>query len=130
MSPDGAAQTVAHGASAGYGAASNDPFIRQFFARTPANARTSFTDRQLAVLKSVFGDATHTGHLVDIRLSLPLPRRRTYLVLLMGRDRRQARRTVHRRRRGPLARLAQILVGGLFAIQLLITLAAFVWFLL
>ncbi len=37
---------------------SNDPFLEQFFARLPAKLHTSFTDRQLAALKSVFGEAT------------------------------------------------------------------------
>ncbi|MFP6741508.1 MAG: hypothetical protein VCD33_07775 [Alphaproteobacteria bacterium] len=52
--------------------ASSDPFLQQFFAQLPPELRTGFSDRQLAALKSGFGDATRSGHGFDIRLSLPL----------------------------------------------------------
>ena len=102
-----------------------DPFIEQFFSRLPEGMRVDFTDRQLAGLKSVFGDATRSGHGFDIRLSLPTPLlgRGIYMVLLGGRDRR-GHQAGHRfpARRGwrGLAILAKWVVGVLFVIQLLI----------
>ncbi len=101
---------------------SNDPFLEQFFARLPAKLHTSFTDRQLAALKSVFGEATHTGHGVDLRLSVPLPPtgKRAYLVLLGGRHRRKRERP-KRRLRG---RIVAVVVGGLFVAQIILALTA------
>jgi hypothetical protein len=97
--------------------ASNDPFIQQFFARLPPELRTGFDDRQLAALKSVFGDATRSGHGFDIRLSLPLWRRGIYVILLGGRDRRSDDVRRSERRRG-LSRLAGLVVGSLFVLQI------------
>ena len=102
--------------------ASSDPFLEQFFARLPAEMHTDFSDRQLAALKSVFGDATRSGHLYDIRMSLPAPfaRHGFYLVTLGGRDRRDGRRRHGARTRRGLARLGAILVGALFVLQLVL----------
>ena len=106
--------------------ASDDPFLRQFFAQLPPELRTNFTDRQLAALKSVFGDATRSGHAFDLRFSLPLPWRGIYLVLLGGQDRRRG--GAHKRsgaRRG-LWRLGNLIVGGLFVLQIGLALAGLV----
>lgn len=103
---------------------SNDRFLEQFFARLPVKLHTSFTDRQLAALKSVFGEATHTGHSLDLRLSVPLPPtgKRAYLVLLGGRH----RRTRERPKRRPRGRIVAAVVGGLFAAQIIVALTAIV----
>ena len=72
-----------------------DPFIRQLFERIPAAMRETFTSRQLAALKMVFGESTRAGHMVDIRLEVPLtPRRkkRLYLVAISGQDHRGGKR--------------------------------------
>lgn len=97
--------------------ASSDPFLQQFFAQLPPELRTGFSDRQLAALKSVFGDAARSGHGFDIRLSLPLWRRGIYVVLLGGRDRRSSRGRRSKRRHG-LSRLAGLVVGSLFVLQI------------
>ncbi len=103
---------------------SNDPFLAQFFARLPAKLHTSFTDRHLAALKSVFGEAPHAGHGVDLRLSVPLPPtgKRAYLVLLGGRHRRKRERPMRRPRR----RIVAAVVGGLFVAQVIVALAMIV----
>ena len=113
----------------------NDPFLEQFFSRLPDGMEADFTDRQLAALKSVFGDATRSGHGYDIRLSLPspLPGRGAYVVLLGGRDRREhkpGRRAAKRRGWRGLVSLAKLIVGVLFVLQILIAaVALMVWLL-
>ncbi len=111
--------------------ASSDPFLRQFFDRLPEELHTDFTNRQLAALKSVFGDATRSGHAFDMRLSVPLPlaRRGFYLVLLGGRDRRHGRKRRGGARRG-LAKLGNLIVGGLFILQVALVIAGvLIWIL-
>lgn len=99
-----------------------DPFLEQFFSRLPDEMHTDFTDRQLAALKSVFGDATRGGHGFDIRLSLPTPfiGRGLYLVLLGGRDRRRGQTGRRFPGRGGLATLGKLIIGALFTSQILI----------
>ena len=116
-------------------AMAGDPFLEQFFCRLPEGMRTDFTDRQLAALKSVFGDATRSGHGFDIRLSLPTPLigRGVYIVLLGGSDRRGGRadsRAPARRGRRGLAAIGKLIFGTLFVIQLLLVAIAFAYWLL
>jgi len=113
-------------------AAFRDPFVAQFFGRVPAEVAERFSNRQLAALKSVFGDATRAGHLVDIRLSIPIPfaRRGVYLVLLAGRDRRRAERPHSSASRGRVGRLVSRLSGVAFVAQMLVAIAAGLYFLL
>ena len=113
----------------------NDPFLEQFFSRLPDGLEADFTDRQLAALKSVFGDATRSGHGYDIRLSLPspLPGWGAYVVLLGGRDRRgdkPGRRSAGRSGWRGLFFLVKLVVGLLFVLQILIAVVALmVWLL-
>lgn len=85
-------------------------------------------------MKSVFGDATRSGHGFDIRLSLPTPfiGRGLYMVFLGGRDRRDgqaARRSPGRRGWRRLAGLGKLAIGVLFAMQLAFVAAALmIWF--
>ncbi len=122
-------------ASTSTGSLPRDPFLEQFFARLPEGMHTDFTDRQLAGLKSVFGDATRSGHGYDIRLSLPTPLigRGVYMVLLGGSDRRggqAASRFPARSGRRGLAAFCKLIVGALFVIQfLLVAIILAIWFL-
>jgi len=111
-------------------ALSGDPFFEQFFGRVAPEVTARFTRRQMAAIKSVFGDATHAGHLVDVRVSLPFPftRRGIYMVFLVGRDRRDARQHASGRR-GIVARLLGRVVGTLFLIQGLLAIAAVIYML-
>ena len=110
-------------------ALSRDPFLEQFFSRLPEAMHTDFTDRQLAALKSVFGDATRSGHGFDIRLNIPTPLigRGAYVVLLGGRDRRSGTSRSSARGLGNdralgndrgLATFGKLIFGGLFIAQL------------
>lgn len=102
-------------------AVAGDPFLEQFFSRLPEEMRTDFTDRQLAGLKSVFGDATRSGHGFDIRLSIPTPLigPGLYMVFLGGRDRRSGQQTRRSLDWRGLASLGKLIVGALFVFQLL-----------
>ena len=106
---------------------SSDPFLRQFFERLPEELHTDFTNRQLAAMKAVFGDATHSGHAFDLRLNVPLARRSYYVVLLGGRDRRGGQKRRGGARRG-LAKLGNLIVGGLLILQVALAITAIlVW---
>ncbi len=101
-----------------------DSFLEQFFSRLPEEMQTDFTDRQIAALKSVFGDATRSGHGFNIRLSLPTPLigRGIYIVMLGGSDRRGGQADDRARARSGwrgLVALGKLVVGALFVIQLL-----------
>ena len=67
--------------------------------RMPRDVAASFTDEQLAALDRA---AAPSRHSVDIRLSLPFPSGRRYVVLLAGRERRPAARLAAFRRTHPL----------------------------
>lgn len=71
-------------------------FERMFLSRISARIAESFTDEQLLAIKSVFGAEHWDGHAFDLRLTLPIPFRRWYVVLLGGPERR-----VGARRRKP-----------------------------
>jgi len=84
--------------------AGGDPFLEDFFRDlSPALAR-SFTDEQLRAIKMSFGARERGAHTVDLRFSIPLLRR--YVVLLMGRERRTAKRRRNDRKFHPFATLS------------------------
>jgi len=84
--------------------AGGDPFLEDFFRDlSPALAR-SFTDEQLRAIKMSFGARERGAHTVDLRFSVPLLRR--YVVLLMGRERRTAKRRRNDRKFHPVATLS------------------------
>ncbi len=70
-----------------------------FLDRIPQDIRETFTDRQIAAVNQAFKSA---GHGIDIRVSLPLPGGRRYLVLLMGKEHRSQERRRLERLRQPL----------------------------
>lgn len=65
-----------------------DPFIEHYFKRIDPRLAASFTAEQCAAIKEMFGARGVAKHAVELRRSLPIGRRRFYLVLLMGRERR------------------------------------------
>jgi hypothetical protein len=100
-----------------------DPFIRQFFERIPGETRGTFTSRQLAALKMVFGESTRAGHMVDIRLEVPLtPRnkKRLYMVALFGQDHRGGKRVGKRGFWRYLFRLVGRLIVALIILSFLL----------
>jgi hypothetical protein len=69
-----------------------DPFVQKFFARIPPETAATFTNTQLAELKRVFHARVEQQHSVDIRLSVPIFKRRFYLVYLLGKENRRLKR--------------------------------------
>jgi hypothetical protein len=65
-----------------------DSFIDHYFKRIDPQIAASFTDDQCEAIKSMFGARGVVTHSLEIRRSLPIGRRRYYLVLLLGRERR------------------------------------------
>lgn len=65
-----------------------DPFIEHYFKRIDPKVAASFTPEQCAAIKNMFGARGVAKHAVELRRSLPIGRRRYYLVLLLGRERR------------------------------------------
>jgi len=60
--------------------------------RLPAHLQTSFTDEQLSAIRHAFTLIGRTPHRIDYRLSIPLPWRPFYFVLLAGPERRSKSR--------------------------------------
>ncbi len=60
--------------------------------RLPAHLQTSFTEEQLSALRHSFTLIGRNRHRIDCRLSVPLPGRPFYFVLLAGPERRSKQR--------------------------------------
>ncbi len=84
-----------------------------FLDRVPSEIRHSFTDRQIAAVNQAFQRARHD---IDIRLSLPWPGGRRYLVLLMGKEHRSKERRVLERLRQPLMTATNVITIATFGI--------------
>lgn len=94
--------------------AGDDPFLEDFFRdMSPALAR-SFTDAQLLEIKKAFAGRSRGAHSVDLRLSIPFLR--TYIVFLMGRERRSRKRRSHDRKFHPVATAGNLFVIAVIAI--------------
>ncbi len=85
VQPKAAAQT---GQQAAETAAQRDPFIEHYFKRIDPNMAASFSAEQCAAIKQMFGARGVAKHAVELRRSIPIGRRRFYLVVLMGREQR------------------------------------------
>jgi hypothetical protein len=99
-----------------------DPFIEKFFSRIPRAAAESFSPEQLSAIKMAFAARSWGTHAIDLRLSLPLPGARYYLVFLLGRERRPRERRLAERLRHPFARLGNAAVAAMFVALLLVPL--------
>lgn len=96
--------------------AGGDQFLEDFFRDLPPALAHSFTDEQLRAIKMNFGARDRGAHTVDLRFSVPLLRR--YVVLLIGRERRTARRRRQDRRFHPVATLGNVFAVGALLIVL------------
>lgn len=93
------------------------PFIRSFLRRVPAEVAATFTSDQLAAVQRLFGMRYTMEHLLDLRRTVRLPWGRFYLVVLAGRDDRQDGRG---RGYAPLAAAAALVgVAGAAAMLLI-----------
>ena len=84
-----------------------------FLDRIPQDIRETFTDRQVAAVNHAFKRAHHG---IDIRVSLPLPGGRRYLVLLMGKERRSRERRRLERLRQPLLTAMNVVTMATFGV--------------
>lgn len=89
----------------------HERFERTFFERVPREVAETFSDAQIAAVKSAFGGERWDGHHVDVRGTLPLPGRRWYFVLVAGPDRRAKVRPKPRGRPGAARRFIAAAVG-------------------
>ncbi|MEH2067784.1 MAG: hypothetical protein V7K47_06395 [Nostoc sp.] len=69
-----------------------DPTFEQFFAKIAPEVANTFTVEQLEAIKRSFGFRGWTRHPLDIRVSVPIPGLRFYVVLLAGSERRSKQR--------------------------------------
>jgi hypothetical protein len=73
---------------------SRDPFYEQFYARIPGPVASTFTDEQLDAIRRAYGVRRNGSHSVELRKSVPFLWTRLYVVLLVGRERRERDRLV------------------------------------
>ncbi|MCW5314310.1 hypothetical protein GTQ43_10985 [Nostoc sp. KVJ3] len=69
-----------------------DLTFEKLFAEIAPEVANTFTVEQLVAIKRVFTSRTWTRHSLDIRVSVPIPGLRFYLVLLAGSERRSKMR--------------------------------------
>ncbi|NJL38626.1 MAG: hypothetical protein HC840_30685 [Leptolyngbyaceae cyanobacterium RM2_2_4] len=69
-----------------------DALFEQFLAHVPPQTAETFTDAQVEALKQACSQLNWKKHPVDIRLSVPVPFNRFYLVILAGPERRSRQR--------------------------------------
>ncbi len=83
-------QQASHGdpAASAEPTAARDPFIDHYFKRIDPRVAASFTPEQQEAIKTMFGARGIARHTVELRRSLPVGKRRYYLVLLLGREQR------------------------------------------
>ena len=79
-----------------------DPAFENFIARVPPAIAATLTEAQLIGLQKAFLTRQGSHHSIDIRLSVPLPGLRFYLVFLAGPERRSPQRLRQDRRYKPL----------------------------
>lgn len=69
-----------------------DVVLDRYLKRIDPAVAASFTDEQRAAMKIMLGARNITKHLVEVRRSIPLGRRRFYMVFLLGAERRSLAR--------------------------------------
>jgi len=99
-----------------------DPFTTRFLDRLPPALARSFSADQLDAIHHAFGARYRVDHAVDVRRTMKLPWGRFYVVILVGRDRRQEseRRPLCRAGQAALDVLAVIAVAASVVLGLLI----------
>ena len=91
---------------------------RRFLERMPEEVASSFTELQLETIEHALEGDKWRDHPVDVRLSIPVLRRRFYFVLLAGPERRSAERRKYERARRPVRVIADIILLALFFVLL------------
>ncbi|MFO1067819.1 MAG: hypothetical protein U1E14_04765 [Geminicoccaceae bacterium] len=99
----------------------SERLVLSLLAQMPAETRAGFADSQVRALREAARRSQWGRHAIDIRLSLPLPGRRCYLVLIGGHERRSTARRSGERRAHPLLRIRNmpslaVVVGALIGL--------------
>lgn len=89
---------------------SKTPVSDPFFTQIPAETLQTLTPEQLEAIKYAFSPRPWKTHPVDIRLTLPIPGCRFYLVLLGGRESRSPERRRVERSQFPIWTPANIVL--------------------
>lgn len=109
--------------------------FKSLMLRLPRSVRRSLDHEQIMALRQAAEETAWGEHPIDIRLTLPFPGTRRYLVLVGGTERRDPQRRRQERLRHPLVRVGNIAsffvfllilagVGGLIGMILLAILLA------
>ena len=88
----------------------SDPFFDKFLDGIEPEIAATFTAAQLQAIKRSFSSRSWNRHPLDIRLSVPVPGRRFYLVIVGGPERREASRIREQNREYPLLTVTNTLV--------------------
>lgn len=86
-----------------------DPNFEQLFAEIDPQVANSFTTEQLAAIQRSLGSSSWNRHSLDIRVSVPIPGLRFYLVLLGGSERRSQKRLRYEKELYPFWTIKNIL---------------------
>jgi hypothetical protein len=79
-----------------------EALFEQFLAHVPSQTAETFTVAQVEALKQACSQLNWKKHPVDIRLSVPVPFNRFYLVILAGPERRSRHRLKTESRKYPI----------------------------
>ncbi len=91
---------------------------RRFLESMPEEVASSFTELQLEMIEHALEGGKWRDHPVDVRLSIPVLRRRFYFVLLAGPEQRSAERRISERARRPLRSVSDMIVFAVFLLLL------------
>lgn len=91
--------------------------VHTLFERLPPWVTDTLTPQQQAAIRDALAEPEWKLHPVNIRVTLPFLKRRYYVTVVGGEDKRSAARRAHDRRKYPLRTIANIFfVFGLAAI--------------
>ncbi|MEH1912739.1 MAG: hypothetical protein V7L05_32550 [Nostoc sp.] len=107
-----------------------DPIFERLFSKISPEIADSFTDEQLKAIQRGFGSQIVARHSLDIRVSVPIPSLRFYLVLLAGSERRSQQRLQNEKGKYPLLNTGNLIFLTGFLTVLLscsFTILPFLW---
>lgn len=91
--------------------------LTRFRGQLPPDLWKSLTPTQRGGVAQAVAGRAWSAHPVNIRLSLPMPGQRLYLMLLAGRERRRPERLRQERRDHPLRTLGNLIFAGAAALM-------------
>jgi hypothetical protein len=96
-----------------------DPAFQELFSQIQPEIKNNLTTEQTAAIKRAFGSNTWTRkHPLDLRVTLPIPGLRLYMVLLGGEERRSQQRLQYTKVLYPLWTPSNIIFLCVFSIIL------------